>query len=182
MSFAGLDGITLYIPLIHNRAVHLRISLAFPSALLEFLGCEKHFAALDSEETKHAQDTDRSSKSMNDHRPSEQMLLLKRWNSLRGYRWNCLHLGSALSTPARFNLQNGYLCESSMKEVYLCVEQDDSSNCNIKLQCWMWVTKQLHSHELLWYMTNISEQLIQHYSTSAVFAAIVLISLLLESR
>lgn len=168
MPFAGLDGITLYIPLIHNRAVHLRISLAFPSALLEFLGCEKHFPALDSEETKH--------------RSGEQMLLLKRWISLRGYRWNCLNLGSALSTPARFNLQNGYLCASSMKDVYLCVEQDDSSNCNIKLQCWNQVAKQRHSHELLWYMTNISEQLIQHYSTSAVFAAIVLISLLLESR
>lgn len=53
MSFAGLDGNSLYNPLLHNRAVHLRISLAL-NALLEFLGCEEHFAALDSEEMKHA--------------------------------------------------------------------------------------------------------------------------------
>lgn len=56
MFFAGLDGNSLYNPLLHNRAVHLGISWAL-NALLEFLGCEEHFAALDSEEMKHAEVT-----------------------------------------------------------------------------------------------------------------------------
>lgn len=50
---------------------------------------------------------------------------------------NCQSIVSTLSPPAHFNFQNGNLCESSMKDicVSVCLEEGDSSNCNLKLQC-----------------------------------------------
>lgn len=41
---------------------------------------------------------------------------------------------SELSPTAHFNLQNGDMCEFTMKDVCLCVEESDSSNCNLKTE------------------------------------------------
>lgn len=160
MSFAGLDGNSLYNPLLHNRAVQLRIFLAFIcfagiSGLWRTLCCLR----FRRDETRLRY---RSSKSMNDHRTVEQKLLPKGWNSLRGYKWKSVKVEYLHCLLQRILIFRMETCVSRAWKIGACahVEEGDSSNFNLKLQRWNQVTEQLQGQKVLWYVTSISEQLL----------------------